>query len=382
MKSILLSGNEAAAEGAIRAGCRFYAGYPITPQNELIEYMARRMPEVDGVFIQSESEIAAINMVFGSSLTGTRAMTSSSGPGISLKQEGLSYLAACQLPAVVVNVMRGGPGLGNIAPAQADYFQATKGGGHGDYHIIVLAPGSVLEMFELTYLAFDLADKYRTPVMILADGILGQMMEPIKVHSPQSTVHSNRRKPSTIDHRPSTKPWALTGCKGRKPNIIRSLLIEIDKLEELNNILQKKYERIKKYETRCETFYADDANIVLVAYGTVGRICKTVISKLRDKGLKVGLIRPISLWPFPDEVIKKAAKRARCIFVIEMSAGQMVEDVRLVVNGKCPVKFYGRTGGAVPQEKEIIDMITAKAQNINAKTQKKPQKRRTAKTRK
>jgi len=357
MEKILLSGNEAAAEGAIRAGCRFYAGYPITPQNELIEYMARRMPEVGGVFIQAESEIAAINMVFGASVTGMRAMTSSSGPGISLKQEGLSYLAACQLPAVVINVMRGGPGLGNIAPSQSDYFQATKGGGHGDYHIIVLAPSCVLEMFEITSLAFNLADKYRIPVMILADGVLGQMMEPIEVHSSQFTVHSNKRRLPTTDHRPSTKPWALTGCKGREPSIIRSLLIEVDKLEELNNVLQKKYERIKKYEVRFETLHTSDCDAVLIAYGTVGRICKTILPKLRKEVLRVGLIRPISLWPFPGDVIKTAAKRAKCIFVIEMSAGQMVEDVKLAVNGRCPVKFYGRTGGSVPQENEIIDII-------------------------
>jgi 2-oxoglutarate ferredoxin oxidoreductase subunit alpha len=348
MARILLSGNEAVAEGAILAGCRFYAGYPITPQNELIAYMAKRMPQVGGVFIQSESEIAAINMVFGASAVGTRAMTSSSSPGISLKQEGISYLAACQLPAVIVNVMRGGPGLGNIAPAQADYFQATKGGGHGDYHSIVLAPGSVSEMLEFSYLAFDLADKYRMPVIILADGLLGQMMEPIYIRRSMKKGFPK-------------KPWALTGCRDRKPNIIRSLLIEIDKLEMLNNILQRKYECIKRIETRFENFHADDCEIALVAYGTTGRICKSVVTKLRGSGLRAGLIRPMTLWPFPTDIIKAVAKRAKRIFVIEMSAGQMVEDARLSVNGRCPVEFYGRTGGALPRQNDIIRLIKGKA---------------------
>ncbi|MFH0838621.1 MAG: 3-methyl-2-oxobutanoate dehydrogenase subunit VorB [Candidatus Omnitrophota bacterium] len=344
MEKILLSGNEAAAEGAIRAGCRFYAGYPITPQNELIGYMAKRMPEAGGVFLQSESEIAAINMVFGASVTGNRAMTSSSSPGISLKQEGISYLAACELPAVIVNVMRGGPGLGNIAPAQADYFQATKGGGHGGYHIIVLAPSSVLEMFELTYWAFDLADTYRTPVMILADGMLGQMMEPLRI---------NRKIKKSFPK----KPWALTGCKGRKPNNIKSLFLETEQLERLNTILQKKYLCIKQREVKCETRYIHDSKIIVVAYGTVGRICKTVVSRLRTQGFKVGLIRPITLWPFPSGVLKRVSVRAQCIYVVEMSAGQMVEDVRLSVEGRCPVKFFGKTGGEIPSEREIITRI-------------------------
>ncbi len=344
MAKILLSGNEAAAEGAIRAGCKFYAGYPITPQNELIGYMSKRLPEAGGAFIQAESEIAAINMVFGASLTGTRAMTSSSSPGISLKQEGISYLAACKLPAVVINVMRGGPGLGNIAPAQSDYFQATKGGGHGDYHLIVLAPDSVLEMFELTYLAFDLADKYRTPTMVLADGVLGQMMEPIDI---KRTIKKNFPK----------KPWALVGCKGREPNVVRSLLIDVDKLENLNRVLQKKYLRIREEEVRFESLFLKDSEVVLVAYGTMGRICKTIVGKLRKEGLKIGLIRPITLWPFPVDIIKRTAKNLKCILVVEMNTGQMVEDVMLSVEGRCSVKFYGRTGGAVPSQGEIIKKI-------------------------
>jgi len=361
MKKILMSGNEACGEGAVIAGCKFYAGYPITPQNELIEYMARRMPEVGGVFIQSESEIAAINMVFGASLVGERAMTSSSSPGISLKQEGISYLAGCELPAVIVNMMRGGPGLGNIAPAQSDYFQATKGGGHGDYHIIVLGPSTVQEMLELTSLAFDLADKYRMPSMILGDGILGQMMEPVVIKS-QVASHKSQIK----------KTWALTGCKGREPRIIRSLLLNDGALEAFNNKLQAKYKVIKDKETRYEAVNTADAEIVLVGYGSVARILKSAAAKLRHKGIKAGLLRPITLWPFPEkalgEIAKKACpsgRRAKRFFVVEMSCGQMVEDVKLAVCGNAKVEFYGRPGGGIPSEEEIIKkvMTNEKAQN-------------------
>ncbi len=349
-RKILITGNEAMGEAAILAGCRFYAGYPITPQNELIAYMAKRMVEVGGTFIQSESELAAINMVLGASAAGARAMTSSSSPGISLKQEGISYIAACRLPAVIINVMRGGPGLGNISPAQSDYFQATKGGGHGDYHQIVLAPASVQELIGLTISAFDLADKYRNPVMVLADGMLGQMMEPVKFPNSQFPISGKKKKLSA-------KKWALTGCKGRKPNVIRSLFLEEGGLERLNKELQEKYEKIKSDEVCCESLNLSGSEIVLVAYGTSSRISKAAMQEARAEGLKVGLIRPISLWPFPAEIISRAASRAKTFLVVEMSSGQMVEDVRLAVNGKAEVKFYGRSGGGVPTEKAILQEI-------------------------
>ncbi len=339
---ILMCGNDAIGEGAIQAGCQLYAGYPITPQNELIAYMAKRMHEEGRIFIQSESEIAAISMVFGASAAGARAMTSSSSPGISLKQEGISYLAGCELPAVIVNIMRGGPGLGNISPAQGDYFQATKGGGHGDYRLIVLAPASVEEAFNLTFLAFDLADLYRSPVVILGDGLLGQMMEPIKLPI------TNYQLPIT-----KNKPWALTGCSGRKPNIIRSLYLPEGALEAHSNKLQGKFEKIREKEVRFEAFGLEDAEIVLIAYGTVGRICKAFMHRMRGAGHKVGLIRPISLWPFPGNIIREKAPLVRGILVIEMSSGQMVEDVKLAVEGKCPVEFYGRLAGGIPSEEEI-----------------------------
>ncbi|MDP6685347.1 MAG: 3-methyl-2-oxobutanoate dehydrogenase subunit VorB, partial [Candidatus Omnitrophota bacterium] len=288
-KKILMCGNEVLAEAAIMAGCRFYAGYPITPQNEIPAYMSKRMEESGGVFIQAESEISAINMVFGASLTGARAMTSSSSPGISLKQEGISYLAGCELPAVIVNMMRGGPGLGNIAPSQSDYFQATRGGGHGDYRQIVLAPASVQEIVDLTMLSFDLADKYRTPVMILGDGLLGQMMEPVELKSKIRTDVSLAAK--------SKKEWILDGCKNRPPRIIRSLLLGEGVLENLNKKLQAKYKEIQSKEARCEVLYGDDSELMLVSYGTVSRICRCLVEKMRKKGKKVGMVRPITLWP-------------------------------------------------------------------------------------
>lgn len=341
-----MCGNEAIAEAAIIAGCRFYAGYPITPQNELPSYMSKRMPEVGGVFIQSESEISAINMVFGASLTGSRAMTSSSSPGISLKQEGISYLAACELPAVIVNIMRGGPGLGNIAPSQSDYFQATKGGGHGDYHTIVLAPASLQEMADLTMLSFDLADKYRTPVMILGDGILGQMMAPVEFVARRSSLVARKEK-----------DWILDGCKGRKPRIIRSLLLGEGELERFNLRLQKKYNEIKDKEERYEVLYGDDSEIMLVAYGTSSRIARSVVEKLRKTGKKIGMLRPVTLWPFPEKELKRVAKKVKAFLVIEMSCGQMVEDVKLAIDCSKPVYFYGRSGGQVPSESEIIKEI-------------------------
>ncbi|MFC1623731.1 3-methyl-2-oxobutanoate dehydrogenase subunit VorB [Candidatus Omnitrophota bacterium] len=345
-KKVLMCGNEVLGEAAILAGCRFYAGYPITPQNEIPAYMSRRMPEVGGVFIQAESELAAINMVFGASLTGARGMTSSSSPGISLKQEGISYLAACELPAVIVNMMRGGPGLGNIAPSQSDYFQATRGGGHGDYRQIVLAPASLQEVVDLTILSFDLADKYRTPVMILGDGILGQMMEPVELRAD----HGQRAASGEKD-------WVLTGCKGRNPRIIRSLLLEEGVLERLNEKLQKKYDQIRKKETRCEILYGDNSKIMIVAYGTPSRICRKLVERLRGDGKKVGMFRPISLWPFPEKELKELAKDVDAFLVVEMSCGQMVEDVKLSIDCSKPVHFYGRSGGGVPTEEEILKEI-------------------------
>ena len=339
-----MCGNEALAEAAVIAGCDAYFGYPITPQNEITAYMSRRMPEEGRVFVQSESELAAINMVFGASATGKRAMTSSSSPGISLMQEGISYLAGAELPAVVVNVMRGGPGLGNIAPSQGDYFQATRGGGHGDYRTIVLGPSSVQELVDCMPLAFDLADQYRMPVVILADGILGQMMEPIVLEK-----KPGRELPP--------KDWALTGAKAREQNIIRSLWLQEGVLEELNYKLQAKYEQVQKNEVLCEQYEIDDAEIVVVAYGVAARIVRGAVNKAREEGIKVGWIRPITLWPFPTEQISKAADEFRIFLTVEMSLGQMVEDVKLAVAGKAPVLFYGRPGGGVPTVDEILDKI-------------------------
>jgi len=341
---ILMCGNEALAEAAIIAGVDAYFGYPITPQNEIPAYMSRRMPEEGRVFVQSESELAAINMVFGASATGKRAMTTSSSPGISLMQEGISYLAGAELPAVVVNVMRGGPGLGNIAPSQGDYFQATRGGGHGDYRTIVFGPSSVQELVDCMPLAFDLADEYRMTVVILADGILGQMMEPIVLEKkPQ------RKLPP--------KDWALTGAKGREQNIVRSLWLPEGALEKHNYKLQAKYEQVQKNEVICEQYEVDDAEIVVVAYGVAARIVRGAVNKAREEGIKAGWIRPVTLWPFPTEQISKAADELRIFLTVEMSCGQMVEDVKLAVAGKAPVVFYGRPGGGIPTVDEILDKI-------------------------
>jgi len=306
--------------------------------------MSRRMPEQNRVFIQSESELAAINMVFGASATGKRAMTSSSSPGISLMQEGISYLAGAELPAVVVDVMRGGPGLGNIAPSQGDYFQATRGGGHGDYRTIVLGPSNVQELVDCMALAFDLADQYRMTVVVLSDGILGQMMEPVILEK-----KPRRKLPP--------KDWALTGAKGREQNIIRSLWLGEAVLEKLNNKLQAKYEQVQKNEILCEQYEVDDAEIVVVAYGVAARIVRSAVNKARDECIKAGLIRPITLWPFPTEQISKAADELRIFLTVEMSCGQMVEDVKLAVAGKAPVLFYGRPGGGVPTVEEILERI-------------------------
>jgi len=342
-----MCGNEACGEGAILAGCKFYAGYPITPQNELIAYMAKRMSEIDGVFVQAESELAAINMVFGAAAAGQRAMTSSSSPGVSLKQEGISYIAGAELPCVIVNMQRGGPGLGNIAPAQGDYFQSVKGGGHGDYKVIVFAPSSAQELLDYTFLAFDVADKYRNPVLILGDGMLGQMMEPV-------TIIKENYKPHITE-----KPWALTGCRGRKPNIVRSFFLNEGALEEHNKKLQEKYRTIADSEVRAQIFNPKDSEIVLVAYGSVARTAKAAMERARAKGIKAGLIRPVSLWPFPSKIIKDASSRVKKFLVIEMSSGQMVEDVMLAVNGKSEVDFYGRMGGGIPDEEEVLARIEA-----------------------
>jgi len=342
----LMRGNHTIAEAAVRAGCRFYAGYPITPQNEFTEYAASAMAKLpDGIFIQAESEIAAINMVIGASMAGARAMTSSSSPGISLKQEGISFLAAMELPAVIVNTMRGGPGLGNIAPSQGDYFQATRGGGHGDYRTIVLAPASGQESADLTRTAFEYADKYRTPVMIIGDGMMGQMMEPVVF-------------PEPIDPKDlPPKPWKLDGAKGRPSRFIRSLLLEPEMEEEFNWKLFRKYETITREIPQWETYETEDALLVVTAYGTAARIAKGGIKKLREKGLKVGLLRPITLWPFPEKPLLEMTKQVRDFLSFEMSTGQMVEDVRLAVQGRSNVHFYGRPGGVIPTPDEIAGEI-------------------------
>ncbi len=341
---ILMCGNEALAEAAIIAGLDAYFGYPITPQNEIPTYMSKQMPEKGRVFVQSESELAAINMVFGASATGKRAMTSSSSPGISLMQEGISYLAAAELPAVVANIMRGGPGLGNIAPSQSDYFQATKGGGHGDYRNIVLAPASVQEMADLTQLAFDLADQYQMTAMILADGFLGQMMEPVLLEK-----KPGRKLPP--------KNWALAGTEDRPQRIVRSLWLKEGVLEALNNKLQAKYKIIEQNEVLFEQYEIEDADIIVVAYGIAARIVRSAVAKARQQGIKAGWIRPITLWPFPVNVISKAAEEMPIFLVVELSCGQMVEDVKLAVTGKAPVVFYGRSGGGVPTVEEVLDQI-------------------------
>ncbi len=344
-EKLLMKGNEVIAEAAIRAGCRHYFGYPITPQTELMHYMAKKMPKVGGVFLQAESEVSAINMVYGAASTGKRVLTSSSSPGISLKQEGISYASGAQLPAVIVNIMRGGPGLGGIQPSQSDYFQATKGGGHGDYHMIVLAPSSVQELYELTVDAFNLADKYRILTMILGDGILGQMMEVVNFR--------DEEKIETYD-----KSWAANGHKNeREHNTITSIHIDPAVLEQWNIGYQKKYQLITESEQRYELYNCDDAEIILVAYGSVARICKGVIKEAAAQGIKLGLIRPITLWPFPVKGIEKIIDIPKAFLTVEMSSGQMLEDVRLAVDGRKPVYFTGRMGGMIPTVKNIMDKV-------------------------
>ncbi len=345
MAKELWKGNEAIAEAAIKAGCKFFFGYPITPQNEIPEYMSKRLPQIEGAaFVQAESEVAAINMVYGGAGSGARVMTSSSSPGISLKQEGITYIAGAELPCVIVNIVRGGPGLGGIQPAQSDYFQSTKGGGHGDYRLLVLAPSSVQEAVDLTQEAFDIADQYRNPVLILGDGMIGQMMEPVEF-----TDIPKRKLPD--------KKWATTGTKGkREHNVINSLFIDPAACEKHNIHLFEKYAEMEKNETRVEEYNMDGAEIVFVAYGTTARIVKNAIATLEKEGIKAGLIRPITLWPYPSKVVEAAAAKAnvKAFLAVEMSMGQMVEDVRLAVNGAKPVHFYGRTGGMVPTPAAIV----------------------------
>ncbi|MDR1541853.1 MAG: 3-methyl-2-oxobutanoate dehydrogenase subunit VorB [Clostridiales bacterium] len=345
MEKVLMKGNEAIAEAAIMAGCRHFFGYPITPQTEVAAYMSKRLPQVGGVYLQAESEIASINMVLGASSAGVRVLTSSSSPGISLMSEGLSYIAGCDLPAVLVNIQRGGPGLGGIQPSQADYYQATRSSGHGDFRILVLAPNSVQEMADLTMKAFDLADKHRMPAMILGDGILGQMMEPIVLSAPE-------------EQKPAEKPWAATGTGGtRKKNIINSLYLQPDQLERKNLERYERYKAISESEAMYEEHLMDDADVVLVAYGATSRICKNAISMARSKGIKAGLIRPVTLWPFPEKALANASCRAKSFVCVEMSMGQMIDDVKLAVKCSKPVYFCGRTGGMVHSPEEILKKI-------------------------
>ncbi len=360
MNKQLMYGTHAIGEAAIQAGCTCYFGYPITPQNELPEYMSRRLTEVpNGVFIQAESELASINMVLGASVAGARAMTSSSSPGISLKQEGISFIAGMELPAVIVNIVRGGPGLGNIAPAQSDYFQATKGGGHGDYRMIVLAPGSVQEMADMTYLAFDLADDYRIPVMVMGDGMLGQIMEPVVIP---------KKKKKKVPER----DYILTGARGRPARLVKSLILDVKEMEDHNWKLARKHALIEQQETRWEGYLLDDAEMVVIAYGTAARIARGAINRLRrqDENVRIGLLRPITLWPFPTKAVRDTVRTVSDFFVFEMSAGQMVEDVRLALEGRGSIHFYGRPGGVVPTPAELSRSMARRYYQLQRKRRK------------
>ena len=348
---ILMKGNEAIAEAAIKAGCRHYFGYPITPQTEIAAYMAKKMPKIGGVFLQAESEIASINMVYGAAAAGMRVMTSSSSPGISLKAEGLSYIAGSDVPALVVNVQRGGPGLGGIQPSQSDYFQATKGGGHGDYRMIVLAPASVQEMASLTIKGFDLADKYLVTSMILADGTIGQMMEPITFEDAEIKTYE--------------KPWALTGTeKKRTHNVVNSLYLKPDELEKKNFERYEKYAEIEKNEAMWEDYMMEDAEVCVVAFGIASRIAKNAVVAARAEGIKAGLIRPITLWPFPNAAFK-AADKVKAFVSVELSMGQMIEDVKLATECKKPVSLCNRAGGMIPSPDEVLDAIRNAAKGVN-----------------
>ncbi|MDK2919715.1 MAG: 2-oxoglutarate/2-oxoacid ferredoxin oxidoreductase subunit alpha [Candidatus Petromonas sp.] len=343
MAKILMKGNEAIGAAAIKAGCKFFFGYPITPQNELPEYMARELGKAGGTFLQAESEVAAINMVYGAAGSGARVMTSSSSPGIALKQEGISYIAGAELPCVIVNIVRGGPGLGGIQPAQSDYYQSTRGGGNGDYKLVVYAPANLQEAVDLVMEAFDVADYYRNPVMVLGDGMIGQMMEPIEFREPKK-----RELPP--------KDWATTGTEGkRKPNIINSLRLDPAELEKLNQKIQAKYREIEKNEVRYEMYNIENAEIVFAAYGTTSRIVKNAIEMLKQEGINAGLIRPITLWPFPHKAFDEIPETAKAILTVEMSCGQMIDDVKIANNGRLPVGFYGRSGGMIPSPQEIVN---------------------------
>jgi len=351
----LLKGNVAFAEAAIRAGCEAYYGYPITPQTEALEHMAKRMPELGRVFLQAESEVAAINMVYGAACAGVRVMSSSSSPGVSLMMEGLSYIAGSEVPVVLVDIMRGGPGLGNIAPSQGDYNQIVKGGGHGDYRVITLAPATIQELIDLTVEAFDIAEKYRCIVVVLADGSIGQMMEPAEL-PPMQDVRKREDRPA----------WSLTGAKDRDPRVITSIYIDPFEEEVFNLKLVEKQKEIEANEVRFRSLHLEDAEIAVVAYGTAGRIAQSSVKQARDEGIKVGLLRPISLYPFPYDEIGKVADQVKRILVVEMSGGQMLDDVRLAVNGKVPVDFYGRMGGMVPLPDEVFEQIQELNEKANA----------------
>lgn len=343
-EKVLMKGNEALAEAAIMAGCRHYFGYPITPQTEVAAYMSKRMPKIGGTFLQAESEIAAINMVIGVASTGKRVMTSSSSPGISLKSEGLSYLAGCDLPALIVNVQRGGPGLGGIQPSQSDYFHATRGAGHGDFHLLVLAPDSVQEMVNLTFKAFDLAEKYRMPAMILSDGTMGQMMEPVNLEACEIHEHD--------------KSWALTGTEGKRPpRIINSLFLKPEELEQFNFDRFKRYAVVEENEPMYEQYRMDDAEICIVAFGVAARVSQNAIDKAREMGIKVGMIRPITLWPFPKKALLAAADKVKAFISVELSMGQMIEDVELAIRCKKPVMLCNRVGGMIPTTENVLDSI-------------------------
>ena len=346
----LCKGNVAVIKGAIQAGCSAYYGYPITPASEIAEAAALYFPEIGGTFVQAESEVASINMVYGAASAGVRVMTASSGPGLSLMQEGISYLAGSELPCVIVDVVRGGPGLGNIAPEQSDYFAMVKGGGHGNYRNLVVAPASVQEMADLTVLAFELADKYRNPAVVLTDGFIGQMIEPLELEYRQVALPE--------------KPWAVTGVRETRKNLINSIYLETDELEAHIGHLQEKYRQAEEEEPRHELYLADDAEILIVGYGIVSRVLRSAVEDVRRFGLRAGLFRPITLWPFPSQALLKAAERCRSVAVVELSTGQMVEDVRLALNGRMPVEFYGRTGGNVPQTEQVRDRLLAMAADL------------------
>ncbi|MCI9508120.1 MAG: 3-methyl-2-oxobutanoate dehydrogenase subunit VorB [Angelakisella sp.] len=345
---VLMKGNEAMAEAAIRAGCRHFFGYPITPQTEVAAYMSKKMPKIGGTYLQAESEIAAINMVLGAASAGVRAMTSSSSPGISLKTEGISYIAGSDLPCLIVNVERGGPGLGGIQPAQSDYWQATRAPGHGDFHLLVFAPSTVQEVVDLVFLAYDLAEKYRMPAMLLSDGLLGQMMEPVSFPDPVEKM--------------AEKPWATNGHQNKRPhNVINSLFLAPDELERTVVERFARYARIEETEQRCQEYLCDDADYIIVAFGATSRVSQSAVDTLRAQGIKAGLLRPITLWPFPKDAIRAHLSHVKAFLSVEMNMGQMVDDVRLTVEGKVPVEFFGRTGGVIPRPAEVVEKVLTMA---------------------